>query len=100
VNVSQWFALNASGNPVMPGPTSRNINNVPSYVIDPSSRACGGCHRADLIKTDDASGLASFNQHTAAGGYLVDTSQTSTVWTSATAYLYGVIQNIMSYFGF
>ncbi|HUO95361.1 MAG TPA: hypothetical protein VMT92_03940 [Steroidobacteraceae bacterium] len=100
VAVSQWFALDANSDPIMPGPTSRNINNVPSYVVDPSSRACGGCHRADLIKTDDASGLASFNQHTAAGGYLVDTSQTSTVWTSATAYLYGVMQNIMSYFGF
>ncbi|MBS0394918.1 MAG: hypothetical protein JSR54_09850, partial [Proteobacteria bacterium] len=98
VTVSQWFALDANGNPVMPGPTSRNIGAVPSYAVSPSSRACGGCHRADLIKEDDASGLASFNEHTAQGGYLVDTSQTNSTWTSATSYIYGVINNIMGFF--
>jgi hypothetical protein len=49
----------------------RDIGAVPSYVTGPAARACGACHRANLIKEDDASGLASFNQHTNAGGYLV-----------------------------
>ena len=50
----------------------RNIGYVPSYVTGPASRACGGCHRADLINEDDAGGLAAFNQHAKAGGYLVE----------------------------
>jgi hypothetical protein len=101
-----WFGLDANGNPT--AAADRNISgvnslgvpfgSVPSYVTGPASRACGGCHRARLINDDDAGGLASFNQHTGMMGYLVDTSQTSTTWTSATAYLYGVISNIMSFF--
>jgi OmcA/MtrC family decaheme c-type cytochrome len=50
----------------------RNIGAVPSYVTGPGSKACGGCHRAELINEDDAGKLASFNQHTKAGGYLVE----------------------------
>jgi len=49
----------------------RAINNVPSYVTGPASRACGACHRAEMIKEDLASELASFNQHTKDGGYLL-----------------------------
>ena len=43
-------------------------------------------------------GLVSFNQHVDTNGYMVDTSKASTTWTSVNAYVYGVIQNIMSYF--
>jgi hypothetical protein len=50
----------------------RNIGDVPSYVTGPGARACGGCHRADIIAADDASVLTSFNQHTKGGGYLVE----------------------------
>jgi hypothetical protein len=50
----------------------RNIGYVPSYVTGPASRACGGCHRADLINEDEAGELISFNQHTRTGGYLVE----------------------------
>jgi hypothetical protein len=46
----------------------RAIGAVPSYVTGPASRACGGCHRAEMLKEDDAGGLASFNAHTAAFG--------------------------------
>ncbi|HSR34825.1 MAG TPA: hypothetical protein VLY63_30010 [Anaerolineae bacterium] len=50
----------------------RNIGEIPEAVTGPASRACGGCHRAELINEDDARGLAIFNQHTRQGGYLVD----------------------------
>jgi hypothetical protein len=54
---------------------TRNIGYVPSYVVGPASKACGGCHRANLINEDDAGGLASFNQHTKQGGYLVEEAE-------------------------
>ena len=50
----------------------RNIGDVPLYITGPAARACGGCHRADLINEDAASELASFYQHTAQGGYLIE----------------------------
>ncbi len=50
----------------------RNIGDYPIYITGPASRACGGCHRADLINEDAASELASFFQHTAQGGYLIE----------------------------
>jgi OmcA/MtrC family decaheme c-type cytochrome len=54
----------------------RNIGDIPSYIVGPASKACGGCHRVHEIKADDglgdAGGLAAFNQHTKAGGYLVE----------------------------
>jgi OmcA/MtrC family decaheme c-type cytochrome len=66
----------------------RAIGDVPSYVTGPASRACGGCHRAMLINEDDASGLASFFQHTKTGGYLVVEDDN----------LIEVIDDIMAYF--
>jgi OmcA/MtrC family decaheme c-type cytochrome len=50
----------------------RKIGEVPEYVTGPASRACGGCHRAELIKEDEAGGLIILNQHTKQGGYLID----------------------------
>jgi OmcA/MtrC family decaheme c-type cytochrome len=67
----------------------RNINNVPSYVSGPATRACGACHRAVFVNEDDASGLASFNEHTKTNGYLIE---------NATGVLDTVIETIMSYF--
>jgi OmcA/MtrC family decaheme c-type cytochrome len=49
----------------------RTLNDVPAYVTGPASRACGACHRAELIKEDAAGEFASFNQHTQDGGYLL-----------------------------
>jgi OmcA/MtrC family decaheme c-type cytochrome len=97
-----WFGLDASGNYAGTA-TDRNISGVPkgivpSYVTGPASRACGGCHRAKFVKEDDVNGLVSFNQHTNMGGYMVDTTQTSTTWTSVTAYVYGVISHVMALF--
>jgi len=50
----------------------RSIGEVPAYVTGPASRACGGCHRAELINEDAAGGLMVFNQHVKQGGYLVE----------------------------
>ena len=49
----------------------RKIGTVPSVVTGPATKACGGCHRADLINEDKAGGLAVLNKHFAQGGYLV-----------------------------
>ncbi len=50
----------------------RDIGDMPIYITGPASRACGGCHRAELINADDANGLAAFMQHTNMGGYLIE----------------------------
>jgi hypothetical protein len=97
-----WYVLDANGKYSV-ATDDRKIRGVPSgvvpsYMTGPASRACGGCHRAEFVNEDDPNGLAAFNQHTNANGYLVDTSKPSTVYTSVNAYVYGVIQNIMSYF--
>jgi len=70
----------------------RNIGEVPAYVTGPGSRACGGCHRAVMIKEDEAGELLSFNQHTKQGGYLIEAGEDeiSTLTT--------VIDEIMAYF--
>jgi OmcA/MtrC family decaheme c-type cytochrome len=70
----------------------RNIGEVPESVTGPASRACGGCHRAELINEDAAGELAIFNQHTTQGGYLVDGGEDSGV-TLAT-----IIDEIMAIF--
>jgi OmcA/MtrC family decaheme c-type cytochrome len=67
----------------------RDIGDVPSYVTGPASRACGGCHRAVLIKEDEASELVTFFQHTKQGGYLIEADDDT---------LMKVIDEIMSYF--
>jgi OmcA/MtrC family decaheme c-type cytochrome len=50
----------------------RKIGDVPEYVTGPASRACGGCHRAELINEDAWGELIPFNLHTKHGGYLVE----------------------------
>jgi OmcA/MtrC family decaheme c-type cytochrome len=50
----------------------RAIGDMPVYITGPATRACGACHRAELITADDANGLASFMQHTNMGGYLIE----------------------------
>ena len=69
----------------------RNIGTVPEYVTGPASRACGGCHRADLINADLAGDLAALNAHTEAFGTLVENDDDDLV-------LYGIIDKIMSLF--
>ncbi len=69
----------------------RNIGTVPEYVTGPASRACGGCHRADLINPDLAGDLATFNAHTEAFGTLEENDDDDLI-------LYGIIDKIMSMF--
>ncbi len=70
----------------------RNIGDYPIYITGPASRACGGCHRANLIAEDDANGLAAFLQHTSQGGYLIEGGD------DYTETLADVIDEIMSNF--
>jgi OmcA/MtrC family decaheme c-type cytochrome len=51
--------------------TDRAIGEIPSYVTGPASKACGGCHRAELINEDNVAELLSFNRHAKTAGYLV-----------------------------
>lgn len=70
----------------------RNIGTVPELVTGPASKACGGCHRAELINEDEFSELISFNQHTKQGGYLVEGGEDSvSTWET-------VVQTIMAIF--
>ncbi len=69
--------------------TTRTISGVPSYVTGPASRACGSCHRTELINEDEAGGLAAFNEHTKTNGYMLE--ETGSV-------LDAVIESIMAIF--
>jgi hypothetical protein len=82
--------LSASDSPL--NGWDRKIGEVPEYVTGPASRACGGCHRAVLIKEDEAGELMLFNQHTTQGGYLIEGGEDS----SST--LNTVIDEIMAIF--
>ena len=62
-------------------------DDVPAYVTGPASRACGACHRAVMIKEDQAAELASFNQHTKDGGYLLVPGTIATLETAINAIL-------------
>ena len=70
---------------------SRNIGNIPEYVTGPTSRACGGCHRARLINQDEAGALASWNAHTAVNGTYSENDSEDEV-------AFGVIFKIMDMF--
>ena len=71
----------------------RAISDVPEVATGPGARACGGCHRAELINEDDASGLASFYQHMEMGGYVIETSSSEELAT-----IVKVIGDIMAVF--
>ncbi len=69
----------------------RDIGSVPEYVTGPASRACGGCHRVDMINPDLAGDLATFNAHTEAFGTLEENDDEDLI-------LYGIIDKIMGLF--
>ncbi|MGD9807954.1 MAG: hypothetical protein AB7U93_05150 [Deferribacterales bacterium] len=50
----------------------RSIGAVPAYVTGAVSRACGSCHRAEMINEDEAGELSAFNAHAATFGYMVE----------------------------
>ncbi len=71
----------------------RAISNVPSYVVGPAERACGGCHRAQAINADEAGTLRMLNQHFQMGGYLVEAGK------NPTQTLMDKINEVMALFG-
>jgi len=71
----------------------RRIPDVPEYVSGPASRACGGCHRAELINEDSPGELIPFNWHTKQGGYLIEAGEDDV------ATLMTVIDEVMALFG-
>lgn len=80
-----------SGSDVLSG-TERSIGTVPSVITGPSARACGGCHRAQLINEDEWSELVVLDQHMKQGGYRVDVAD------NPSATLNSVIDEIMGIF--
>ncbi|MCB9652543.1 MAG: hypothetical protein H6729_00230 [Deltaproteobacteria bacterium] len=67
----------------------RSIPEIPAYTTGPATRACGACHRAQMINENDGGKLIAFFQHTKTGGYLVE---------DETGVLDTVIAKIMSLF--
>jgi N-acetyl-anhydromuramyl-L-alanine amidase AmpD len=57
--------------------------------MGPAARACGACHRAQMLRADDADKLAAFNDHVRTFGYLVEDD--TGVWDA-------VVEKIMSVF--
>jgi OmcA/MtrC family decaheme c-type cytochrome len=75
----------------------RNIGTVPRYVVGPASLNCGACHRAEFIIEDAAADLASFNQHTENGGYLIQVASDDNE-VEQNSVLEKVIEKIMAFF--
>jgi OmcA/MtrC family decaheme c-type cytochrome len=89
-----WYDVNIVDGVRVPfeDPAGRNISSsIPEFVTGPASRACGSCHRAELIKDDKAGDLASFNAHTEAFGTFVENDEDDSV-------LFEIIDDIMSIF--
>jgi OmcA/MtrC family decaheme c-type cytochrome len=53
----------------------RSIGEKPAVVTGPGARACGGCHRAELINEDAAGELEILNLHMTQGGYMVEAGE-------------------------
>jgi OmcA/MtrC family decaheme c-type cytochrome len=67
----------------------RNIGDIPAVVTGPAARACGGCHRANMINDDDADTLLAFYEHMELLGYLIEDDE---------GVLESVIEQINAYF--
>ncbi len=70
----------------------RAIPDLPSVVTGPGARACGGCHRAELINEDNAGELIPLLVHMENGGYSVEAGEQPLDTLDA------VIQQIMGFF--
>jgi OmcA/MtrC family decaheme c-type cytochrome len=90
-----WYDIVAGANPdvdaALERAAGRDIGTVPEYVVGPASKACGGCHRAELINKDLPGDLAAFNAHTAAFGTLVENDANDEV-------VFGIIDKILTLF--
>jgi len=81
-------------------PSLRAIGTVPMSVQGAANRACGSCHRAELIKHDAAGELASFDAHTGTFGTFVtnDPLDADGDGLEEEPVLFGIIDKIMSLF--
>ncbi|MCB0055046.1 MAG: hypothetical protein KDE24_36455, partial [Caldilinea sp.] len=70
----------------------RAIPDMPSVVVGPGARACGGCHVAELINEDNAAELIPLKIHMENGGYSVEAGEQPLDTLDA------VIQQIMGFF--
>jgi OmcA/MtrC family decaheme c-type cytochrome len=92
--VNTWYDMEAGANSKTDKAVeraARNIGEVPEYVVGPASKACGGCHRAQMINEDLAGDLAAFNAHTDAFGTLVVNDDDDEI-------LFGIMKKIMTWF--
>ncbi len=95
-DVATWYDLT---DPSVEDPSGRNIGSIPEYVTGPASRACGGCHRARLVRDDAAGDLLSLNAHTESFGTYVENDTADDQGTSVDdEFLFGIIDKIMSMF--
>ena len=96
--VSTWYELVGNPAAALEDSNGRNIGTVAEAVTGPASRACGGCHRARLVRDDAAGDLAAFNAHTEAFGTYVENDSESAVDDPADEILFGIIEKIMGMF--
>ncbi len=65
----------------------RSVGTYPSYVSGPAVRACGSCHRSEMLNADDGQGdgggLAALMGHFKTFGYLIESS--TGVWDAIVA---------------
>ena len=54
---------------------NRKVGDFPSVVTGPATRACGGCHRAELINEDAYGELVALDWHLSQGGYTVEAGE-------------------------
>ncbi len=70
----------------------RKLGPIGAYVTGPAARVCGSCHRAVLIKEDNAGEMAVLNLHLQKGGYVVPAGE------KPLDTLMSVIEEVMTYF--
>jgi OmcA/MtrC family decaheme c-type cytochrome len=87
--VATWY--NIAAGLAVEDAAGRSIGMVPEAVTGPASRACGGCHRARLIRDDAAGDLLSLNAHTESFGTYEENDDDDAI-------LFGIIDKIMSMF--
>ncbi len=73
----------------------RTIGTYPRYVVGPATRACGSCHRSEMLNADDgqgdAGGLVALMAHWKSFGYMIEQpADVSGVWDALVAKVMGI----------
>jgi OmcA/MtrC family decaheme c-type cytochrome len=69
-----------------------NIKATPPVVVGPAARACGGCHRAELIKEDNQEEYVAFNEHAKEFGYRVTNDENDNMLYAIISYIMGMFE--------